>query len=154
MCVMISVVPGSWLNGLPVECRACSKLEVSDITGWLLNYVWFYFPLIFTKFKICMILFFGHLDVDFWSYHHISLVCSREISNLFSDLTNTKVFFFLTDSVFQTLRKYDLVLRTIDSYQAWWPWPCFKVTGVSETNDSLFLILDQCSLNVVWLLPT
>lgn len=65
-----------------------------------------------------MILFFGHLDVDFWSYHHISLVCSREISNLFSDLTNTKVFFFLTDSVFQTLHKYDLVLRTIDSYQA------------------------------------
>ena len=41
-----------------------------------------------------MILFFGHLDLDFWSYHHISLVRSREISNLSSELTNTKIVVF------------------------------------------------------------
>ena len=71
----------------------------------------------------------------------LSLVFKGDNCHIFSSKENFNVRFF-SDTVnaksFRLL--HDNSLALVQPYQVWWPWPCFKVTSVSETltGNSVF----------------
>ena len=84
-----------------------------------------------------------------WIYHYFWLFHLFKGDNWCVSWFDKGLFLaFFTDTVqarcFQTLHYYNLALGSTNSKQIWWPWPCFKVTDVWESNCNC--CLESCPL--------